>query len=454
MDTTVERLNSILASADLGDAIGTAIVSHLYIIGPALSLFCLAWAYKEAKRRRQMQGLPTSRVKGVFIGFVELHGILRCKNPVQSYLAELPCAYYRYSVQEEWRRTVVERDSKGNTRTRTESGWNEVASGSRMTCFDLEDETGQIQIWPDGAEIEPASAMSRTCGPHDPMYYDKGPAGAIANSTHTRRFTEDILPLDRLIFVVGQSRERADRVEPEIAHHRDAPRFLISVRQEEQIISSHGWTEFGALIFGAVLCVGLPAFQLYQTDFRPFRPDMLIAYGGLYLLVLGLQGAIGVYNSLIDIHQRVKQGFSLIDVQLKRRFDLLTNLVTTVKGFNDHESNVLEMVSTLRAEAQEQKQQHAVGRKILALAESYPELRSNRNFLQLQKVLQDTEDRIALARAYYLDICSNFDILLQKFPNSLIQSLVQFKSPPTLDFLAEERAVPNVKFEHDPLENE
>lgn len=454
METTVARLNSILANADIGDAIGTAIVSHLYIIGPVLSLFCLAWAYKEAKRRRQMQGLPTSRVKGVFIGFVELQGILRCQNPVTSFLAELPCAFYRYSVQEEWRRVVVERDSKGNTRTRTESGWSEVASGSRMTCFDLEDETGQIQIWPEGAEIEPASILSRTCGRNDPMYYDKGPAGAISDSTHTRRFTEEILPLDRLIFVVGQSRGRADRVEPEIAFHRDAPRFLISVRQEAQIISSHGWTEFGALIFGAILCIGLPAFQIYQTEFRPFRPDMLIAYGGLFLLVLGLQGAIGVYNSLIDIHQRVKQGFSLIDVQLKRRYDLLTNLITTVQGYKDHESEVLELVSTLRAEAQEQQQQHGVGRKVLALAESYPELRSNRTFLQLQKELQDTEDRIALARAYYLDICSNFDILLQKFPNSLIQSLVQFKAPPSLDFLPEERVVPNVKFSHDPLQDE
>ncbi len=454
METTVARLNSILANADMSDAIGTAIVSHLYIIGPVLSLFCLAWAYKEARRRRQMQGLPTSRVKGVFIGFVELQGILRCQNPVTSFLAELPCAFYRYSVQEEWRRVVVERDSKGNTRTRTESGWSEVASGSRMTCFDLEDETGQIQIWPEGAEIEPASVLSRTCGRNDPMYYDKGPAGSISDSTHTRRFTEEILPLDRLIFVVGQSRERADRVEPEIAFHRDAPRFLISVRQEAQIISSHGWTEFGALIFGAILCIGLPAFQIYQTEFRPFRPDMLIAYGGLYLLVLGLQGAIGVYNSLIDIHQRVKQGFSLIDVQLKRRYDLLTNLITTVQGYKGHESNVLEMVSTLRAEAQEQQQQHGVGRKVLALAESYPELRSNRTFLQLQKELQDTEDRIALARAYYLDICSNFDILLQKFPNSLIQSLVQFKAPPSLDFLPEERVVPNVKFGHDPLQDE
>lgn len=454
METTVARLNSILANADMGDAIGTAIVSHLYIIGPVLSLFCLAWAYKEARRRRQMQGLPTSRVKGVFIGFVELQGILRCQNPVTSFLAELPCAFYRYSVQEEWRRVVVERDSKGNTRTRTESGWSEVASGSRMTCFDLEDETGQIQIWPEGAEIEPASVLSRTCGRNDPMYYDKGPAGSISDSTHTRRFTEEILPLDRLIFVVGQSRERADRVEPEIAFHRDAPRFLISVRQEAQIISSHGWTEFGALIFGAILCIGLPAFQIYQTEFRPFRPDMLIAYGGLFLLVLGLQGAIGVYNSLIDIHQRVKQGFSLIDVQLKRRYDLLTNLITTVQAYKDHESEVLELVSTLRSEAQEQKEQHGVGRRILALSESYPELRSNRTFLQLQKELQDTEDRIALARAYYLDICSNFDILLQKFPNSLIQSLVQFKAPPSLDFLPEERVVPNVKFSHDPLQDE
>jgi len=454
MEIPVERLISVLASSDAGDAFITAVVSNLYILGPALSLLTLAWGYREAKRRRQMQGLPTSRVKGVFIGFVELQGILRCKNPVESYLAEQPCAYYRYSVQEEWRRTVTETDSKGNTRTRTESGWNEVASGSRMTRFDLEDETGQIQIWPEGAEIEASNVMSRTCGRHDPMYYEKGPAGAIANSTHTRRFTEEILPLDHQIFIVGQSRERADRVEPEIAFHQDAPRFLISVRQEAQIISTHAWTEFGAFFLGALLCVGLPAFQLFQTDFVPFEKDVLWGYGGVYLLALLLLGTIGVYNSLVDIHQRVKQGLSLVDVQLKRRYDLLSNLITTVQAYKDHESEVLELVSTLRSEAQEQKEQHGVGRRILALSESYPELRSNRTFLQLQKELQDTEDRIALARAYYLDICSNFDILLQKFPNSLIQSLVQFKAPPSLDFLPEERVVPNVKFGHDPLQDE
>jgi hypothetical protein len=442
-------VHALLADSSFVEAIWTAIEPHLYWLGPVLSCLCVAWAYREGQKRRQLQGLPTSKVKGVFIGFVELLGKLRCYSPIISYLAETPCPYYRFSIEEEWRRVVTYTDSKGNTRTRVESGWTTIMSGEKMIPFEVVDETGSIRVWPEGAEIEAANILHEYGHRGHPLYYTKGPPHAIPNSTGKRKFTEYILPIHHDIFLVGQSRERSDRVEPEIAHDRNAPRFLISVRREEQIISGHGWKEVAAIILGAILAVGLPAYQLSQEELRIFDPIYISAYAGCYLLIMILCGAIGVYNSLVDIYQRVKQGFSLVDVQLKRRHDLLENLIPTVQAIRTHEQDVQAVLSELRAEYS--RSGHGVGRKLIGLTESYPELRSNQNFLSLQKELVDTEDRIALAREYYVTISNNFRQLCERFPNSIIAGMARFKPPVVLEFSAEDRRPVTFQFDNDPL---
>jgi hypothetical protein len=422
---------------------------NLYWIGPALSLFAVIAAYRQGKKRRQIQGLPTSKVKGVFIGFVELYGQLRCDAPLISFLAETPCAYFHYAVYEHWEKTETYTDSDGKTKTRRSSGWSQVDARTVMTPFELEDETGRIRVMPQGAEIEAPEIFSQTVGRGDALYYGKGPMHSVPHSTHRRRFVEHALRPGFLVFVLGQSREREDRVEPEIAFHPDSPRFLISHRTESQIIQGHSWQEAGYAFFALLLAIGLPAWQIYSPELAdPFPLEWLGLYAIGMAVVFTLSGSIGVYNSLIEIYQRVRQGDSLIDVQLKRRYDLIGNLVQTVQHMQRHEARLLERLSELRNGITDHDGQ-PVGRQLVALAESYPDLRSNRAFLGLQKELIDTEDRIALARRYYVECRTNFLTMCEKWPNLYIARLGRFGTPEPLEFDPGEFVRPTVVFTSD-----
>ena len=164
----------------------------LPLLGWLLALLALWGAFRVGRRRRLVENLPTSKTTGVFIGLVELKGTAESANPLTSHLAEQPCVDYRWSVDEESSRTVTtthtDSDGKSHTETHTESGWTTVASGGESIPFYLQDDCGVILIRPDGAKLEPATLFSETVGWGDPLYYAKGPAGAVSDSDHRRRF--------------------------------------------------------------------------------------------------------------------------------------------------------------------------------------------------------------------------------------------------------------------------
>ena len=154
------------------------------------------------------------------------------------------------------------------------------------------------------------------------------------------------------------------------------------------------------------------------------------------LLVLIFAGS---YNRLIRARNRIDSAFSQIDVQLKRRHDLIPNLVETVKGYAAHERGTLDSVTQARAAAvsagqtsspqqQAQAENALTGalRSLFAVAEAYPELKANQNFLQLQEELTSTEDRIAYARQFYNDSVLNYNNKIQVFPRNLLASTFNF----------------------------
>src|SRR5882724_2156188 len=162
----------------------------LPLIGVVLALVCLVCAFRNGRRRRLIDNLPTSKTTGVFIGFVELKGTAESASPLASYLAEQACVHYVWTVQEHWSRTVTETytDDKGNTqtRTRTESGWTQVADGGETIPFYLQDDCGVVLVQPAGAKIEPLTIFDETCTPLNALYYGKGPAGAVSDSCFRR----------------------------------------------------------------------------------------------------------------------------------------------------------------------------------------------------------------------------------------------------------------------------
>ncbi len=157
------------------------------------------------------------------------------------------------------------------------------------------------------------------------------------------------------------------------------------------------------------------------------------------LLVVLAVYVIYVYNRIITLKNRVSESFSDIDVQLKRRYDLIPNLVDTVKGYAKHEQGVFERVTELRAQAMRNTgnlhdKAKAEGdisdslKSLFAVAENYPELKANQNFLELQKEISDTENKIQASRRFYNTNVLAFNSTLQIFPNNLLVGIFQFKS--------------------------
>jgi len=175
------------------------------------------------------------------------------------------------------------------------------------------------------------------------------------------------------------------------------------------------------------------------------------------LVVLGLF-LMTLYNGLVRGRNEVKSSWSSIDVQLKRRYDLIPNLIETVKGYAAHERGTLDAVVKARQQAmsstgsveERAKVENALTqslRSLFALAEAYPDLKANQNFLKLQEELANTENKIGFARQYYNDAAMRYKNKVEMFPSNIIAGMFNFKAEPFFQVEeAGERAAPQVKF--------
>ena len=162
------------------------------------------------------------------------------------------------------------------------------------------------------------------------------------------------------------------------------------------------------------------------------------------------------YNGLVKSRMQTKEAWSQIDVQLKRRNDLLPNLIETVKGYAKYEGSTLEKVAELRNQVAAATSPAAAMRAsdeltrqvsgIFAVAESYPDLKASANFSQLQEELTNTENKIAYSRQLYNSVTSNYNVKLETFPSNVIAKMFGFKAAEFLETPEEEKAVPKVDF--------
>ncbi len=180
----------------------------------------------------------------------------------------------------------------------------------------------------------------------------------------------------------------------------------------------------------------------------------LIVIGAIVLLVLLFLGT--TYNSLVSLRNKVKDQWSQIDVLLKRRTDLIPNLVETVKGYAKHESETLENVIAARNRVVEAKTteeeikadgelSRALGR-LMAVAEAYPDLKANTNFLDLQANLKETEDKIQYARQFYNDAVLVYKNKLEMFPSNIVAGIFGFKPEAFFEASEADKEVPKVQF--------
>jgi len=181
-------------------------------------------------------------------------------------------------------------------------------------------------------------------------------------------------------------------------------------------------------------------------------PIILIAVAVLLVIFL-----VSTYNGLIVLKTRIQEALSGIDVQLKRRTDLIPNLVETVKGYAKHEKSVFENVTkarsslmsagSLQEKADANNQLSTALKSLFAVAEAYPDLKASTNFQDLQRQLEDTEDKVAYSRQFYNSNVLDFNTKVQVFPSNLIAGMLGFKPAEFFAATEEERKKIEVKFE-------
>lgn len=174
----------------------------------------------------------------------------------------------------------------------------------------------------------------------------------------------------------------------------------------------------------------------------------------LGIVVVLIIAIIAIYNGLVGARQKVKNAWSQIDVQLQRRFDLIPNLVESVKGYMAHEEAVLTQVTELRtswAKAQTVEEKATLDnalsgalKTIMAVSENYPDLKANQNFSELQEELRNTENKISFSRQFYNDSVTMYNTKLELFPSNIIASMFHF-TPETLFEAESDEARKNVK---------
>jgi LemA protein len=198
--------------------------------------------------------------------------------------------------------------------------------------------------------------------------------------------------------------------------------------------------------FDQIRCFIIPYFaEAHQMEYNKHKliltdNFMYIALGILILLVLAV---IVIYNGLVASRNRVEEAWADIEVQLKRRYDLIPNLVNTVKGYTQQETSVLESVTQARTQAmnagslqEKAKDENMLSgalKSLFAVAEAYPDLKSNQNFLQMQSDLTDTEDKIQASRRFYNGSVREYNTKVETFPTNFLANMFSFAKKPFFD---------------------
>jgi len=385
---------------------------------------------------------PTSKTLGIFIGEVEVEGVCVSTAPIRAKFCYKDCVIYKWGIDEEWQRweTEVYTDSQGRTRTRQvlRRGWTTIAGESLYQGFYLKDEFGYVWVHPKGSDYETLSLFEEYTYRGGALYV-MGPDEEISDSTGRRRFYESGIPVGTELFIRGRASERPDIVAPQIVEDPLAEMFIITYRKEKDISSGKATAYVLWNLVGLVTAMGIGALL------TPNNPQGPVTGVAIYVFAWFMGWVWMVFNSLIGLRNRVQQAQSLIDVQLKRRSDLIPPLVSSLKGLRDYESKVQTEIATLRSQSMGATQVSALAPGLKAVIEKYPELKANESFNALMKNLTETEDRIALARNYSNDITTFYNTRLERIPDRFVAQIVAMQ--PASLFVAQgfEHKVPDVK---------
>ena len=393
-------------------------------------LFGWLW-WSRTRFARLLRDVPSTPINGVFVGLVETSGCVEHDDPFIAPLSKAPCVQYSWSVREHWRRTQTYKDSKGRTQTRTITGSDVVASGAAASDLRLRDRTGAIVVRADGASWTPQATFSATARRGQALYHSQAPGRVVSGSTGVRTFSEEAVPVGATAWVMGNAFIRPDGEALEIGAGSEEGVFLISLAGERShAFSARAWAAVG-LVAGSLCATGAGiglAGLVIAIAGRRLAEDQapavgMAASGLLWMAIVAAVWAFIVRNGAVRVRTRWERAASLVDVELRRRADLIPNLVAVTRASAAHEAAVQRAVAELRAGAAS----HPI---MTILAERYPDLRADQAFLALQRQLSDTESRIAQSRLFEIQSRERLLERLNSFPEGLIARVMGVSRPP------------------------
>lgn len=421
------------------------VIAGLLLFGAFGVAFGFPCAFKALRAKRLIENLPTAKAKGVFIGLVELKGTAECEvgAAIIAPMSGKSCVYVATSVEEE-RLETYRTTRNGRTVTRIRRVWRTIASNSQRTLFYLRDETGAVRVDPNGANVETELLLYQTLTRTQPEFYAwAGGVREAFNSCGRRRFREVGIPLHSNVYVLGRSRLRTDFVAAEIAVDPEEPTFLIA-KTEKNARNNQDFLQTCCFAWAYVGCVVLTGFVAYglSESGEPNAPLAILGGSAVFVAIWSAGVAVATANSLVDLRRRVDQAKANVDVELKRRSDLIPALASAAKCLARYEREWQAMLATLRKERKivrvdgaEAFGPSSLSSRLFAAREKYPELRSNQAFAYLQRQMTDAEDRVSLAREYYNNIAENYETRRKTVPYCYVASFL--KLPEAKFFAAE-----------------
>ena len=386
-------------------------------VSVVFSLILIALGLVSLRQKRLIDATPTLKAMGVFIGQAELKGTAESENPLTSFLTETKCVQYSWSI--------IEQNATAD--------WVTIARGEESSTFYLQDDSGAVRIVPKNALVISDTILNTNVDRSNPMYYEKGIPRGIAESRDRRIFKETLIPLHAPLYVIGQARERTDRVAVEIAYDEEEPLFVISTKGEKRVSREYRNRFIFLVVIGFLISLIFPHLSESGRLRNPYslapmtltEMDPRIGYIPIIILMVALffGWALVVYNSLVNLRNIVDQAWSTIDVQLNRRSDLIPNLVELIESYSEYEEYIQVQIATLRAQAMNSETPTGVASLIQNVVEAYPDLKAGQQFQELQRALEETEQRIALARGYYNEQARFYNTRIEVIPDMYVAQL-------------------------------
>lgn len=419
--------------------------------GTAVGVAAALGAGQLDRRRRRYTDVATTPAAATSAGHVELKGRAWAEAPLTARRTETPAVWWDYVLEEERRhtRTVTSTDSKGRRTTRTETYTQfhtiDTAEGA-LASFELVDQTGSVPVRLGSARVVPRTT-------HRETFRDDGRLGErgllsrmLDNRTGRYRETERAIAVGDQLFVVGDAVLDERTGVPVVGG-----RPLVSTRSEESHTGRLG-AAVTVLVLLAAGALGLGLANVVSPS--EATPVSLAIAVGVPLLVLLTAWLITTYNRLHLLAQSIERAWSLIDVQLQRRHDLIPALAQVVAAHAEHEREVQTSVAQARWQPgghtageleAESATQTAALRQLLARVEAHPELTADASFQRLQRTLADAETRIAASRTFYNDTLTLLRNQTQKVPGRFVARFLDLGGRELLRAETFERTVPAVE---------